>query len=394
MVEDTAVAAFRRAFGDARDLRVASAPGRVNLIGGHTDYNDGFVLPAAVDRRVAVAFAPAAGGSFTVRAEDVPETATFAPDDLAPGAHGGWMAYVAGTAWALAEAGLELRPMRMAVTGDVPASAGLASSAALEMAVARALVAGADAEWRPREAAEAGRRAENEYVGVATGIMDQLVSAVARPGRALLLDCRSLRQRHVPVPEEAALLVLDTGARRELAGSAFDDRRAACRRAVEAIRRVDRGVRALRDVDPELLERAAGGLDPEAWNRARHVVAEIRRTREAAGALEAGDLEEVGRLMAESHRDLRDYYQVSSPELDRVVGAAAARPGCFGARLTGAGFGGCAVALVRREAAEDVAAAVEESYRRRFDRPFRAFACRPGGGARLDGGRGNRGAAG
>jgi galactokinase len=383
MVEDTAVAAFRRAFGDAPDLRVASAPGRVNLVGGHTDYNDGFVLPAAVDRRVAVAFAPAAGRSFTVRAEDVPETATFGPDDLAPGAHGGWMAYVAGTAWALEAAGLELRPLRMALAGEVPMGAGLASSAALEMAVARALVAAEEAEWRPREAAEAGRRAENEYVGVATGLMDQLVSAAARRGRALFLDCRSLERRHLPVPEEAALLVLHTGVRRELAGSAFDDRRAACQRAVEAIRRVDRGVRALRDVDRELLERAAGGLDPEAWKRARHVVAEIRRTREAARALEAGDLEEVGRLMTASHRDLRDLYEVSCPELDRVVASATEQAGCLGARLTGAGFGGCAVALVRREAAEDVAAAVEESYRRRFDRPFRAFACRPGAGARL-----------
>lgn len=377
-------AAFRRAFGGASDPRVAVAPGRVNLVGGHTDYNDGFVLPAAVDRYVAVAFAPAdAGASFRVRAEDMDTSASFGAGELRPGAHRGWLAYVAGTVWALREAGVGTGGLSLAVAGSVPVGAGLGSSAALEMGLARALFAASGTPWDPVAAARAGRRAENDYVGVSTGIMDQLVSASAREGDVLLLDCRTLERRAVPLPEAASVLVLDTGVRRELAASAYDEHRAACRRAVDAIRGRRPDVRALRDVDPALLREAGEELDREARRRARHVVEENRRTRQAADALAAGDLEVAGRLMGASHASLRDLYEVSSEELDLVVEAATGREGCYGARMTGAGFGGCAVALVRRDAGGAVADAVAEAYRGRFDHPFRAFACRPAAGARL-----------
>jgi len=231
--------------------------------------------------------------------------------------------------------------------------------------------------------AKLGQKAENRYVGMNCGLMDQFASAVSREGCALLLDCRSLAAEPVPVPAGAAVVVMDTGARRALAGSAYNDRRSACEAAVAALRALDPRIRALRDVSAELLERGAHRLDPIVLKRARHVVPENLRPREMADALRAGDLARAGRLMNDSHASLRDLYEVSCAELDLLTDLARAQPGCYGARMTGAGFGGCAVALVREGDVAAFGTAVLAAYRAKVDLPAAWFACRPMAGARL-----------
>jgi galactokinase len=269
------------------------------------------------------------------------------------------------------------------VDGDVPLGAGLSSSAALEMATARALCAAGEIAWEPVRMARLGQRAENQFVGMNCGIMDQFASAVSEEGTALLLDCRSLETRAVPVPEDAAVVVMDTGARRALAGSAYNDRRAACERVVAHLRALDPSVRALRDVTPALLERGRAGLDPIDYRRAGHVVPESRRPVEMAKAFETGDLAAAGRLMNDSHFSLRDLYEVSCEELDLITEIARRQTACFGARMTGAGFGGCAVALVRADSVGPFCEAVLGTYTGRIDLPAALYPCRPMAGARL-----------
>ena len=286
-------------------------------------------------------------------------------------------------AWAFAAEGLHVPGLDVVIDGDVPLGAGLSSSAALEMATARALCAAGDVAWDPVRMARLGQKAENRYVGMNCGIMDQFASAVSEEGAALLLDCRSLETRAVPVPAEAAVVVMDTGARRALAGSAYNDRRAACERVVAHLRTLDPFVRALRDVSPDLLERGRPGLDPTDYRRASHVVPENRRPVEMAAALEAGDLAAAGRLMNDSHFSLRDLYEVSCEELDLITGIAREQLACFGARMTGAGFGGCAVALVRADAVGPFCETVLATYTGKVDLPAALYPCRPMAGARL-----------
>jgi galactokinase len=251
------------------------------------------------------------------------------------------------------------------------------------MATARALCAAFGTPWDPARMARLGQKAENQYVGMNCGIMDQFASAACEAGHALLLDCRSLETRPVSVPEAVAIVVMDTGARRSLAASAYNDRRAACERVVAELAKTRPGIGALRDVTAEELEAAAPGLDATDVKRARHVVAEIARPAALAAALGAGDLPAAGRLMKESHASLRDLYEVSCEELDLIAALARRQPSCYGARMTGAGFGGCAIALV---SADDVAAFCEEvlfGYKASFDLPAALYACRPVAGARL-----------
>jgi galactokinase len=363
--------------------RVAVSPGRVNLIGEHTDYNDGFVLPLAIGRAAVVAFRPRADRVLRGHSVAYDETRELALDALAAPGGRDWLSYVAGVFWAFASEGLPLRGLDMVVDGDVPIGAGLSSSAALELATARALAAATGTAWDPVRMAKLGQKAENRYVGMNCGIMDQFASAACREGHALLVDCRSLETRPVPVPAGAAVVVMDTGARRSLAGSAYNDRRAACERVVAEIARSTAGVRALRDVTVDALEAARRRLDPTDFRRASHVVPENERPVAMADALEAGDLARAGRLMNDSHFSLRDLYEVSCEELDLVTEMARRQPSCFGARMTGAGFGGCAVALVK---AGDVAAfgdAVLAAYRAKIDLPAALYACRPEAGARI-----------
>jgi galactokinase len=382
---------FRRLFGHAAEL-VAVAPGRVNLVGEHTDYNDGFVLPMAIERHVAVAAAARADRRIRAHATAFAETRESALGAVppVPGAQppprrrgAGFMGYVSGAAWALEQAGHELSGADLFVTGDVPRGSGLASSAALEMAVIRALTALAGVPWAPAEMARAGQRAESDWVGVRCGIMDQFAAAACREGCALLLDCRSLETEAVPIPEQAAVVIMDTGVHRGLAKSAYNERRAACEAALHALRELAPELVALRDVDAGLLERAGDRMDPATLRRARHVVGEMLRPVAMAQALRRGDLAAAGAFMDESHASLRTLYEVSSRELDAITDLARAQPGCHGARLTGAGFGGCAVALVAAEAATGFVREVQQAYRGATGRRGALFATRAGAGAHL-----------
>jgi galactokinase len=371
------VAAFEERFGGPPVL-VARAPGRVNLIGEHTDYNDGFVLPMAIDRAVWIALRPRADSTVLILSLDFNEEHGF---DLAHLASSGtqWIDYVQAVAWVLQKRNRDLPGWEGVAAGDVPIGAGLSSSAALELAAARAFAALGGMPWHAREMALAAQRAENEWIGVQCGIMDQMISASGEEGHALLIDCRSLETKSVPVPAETAVVILDTSTRRGLVDSAYNDRRAHCELAAEALE-----VRALRDVDLATFEARAHELEPLIRRRARHVITENARTLKAAAALERGDAEEMGRLMNESHASLRDDFEVSRRELDVMVEQAQAHPACHGARMTGAGFGGCAVALVRRADAGDFARTVAAAYTRETSLTPRIYVCSATAGASVE----------
>ena len=378
-----AVERFEERFGALADRHVAVAPGRVNLIGEHTDYNDGFVLPMAIGRAAVVVFRTREDRVLRGHSVAFGETKQLALDELSAPGGSGWMSYVAGVAWAFQSEELPTRGLDLVVDGDVPIGAGLSSSAALELATARALAMAARVPWDAVRMAKLGQKAENRYVGMNCGIMDQFASAACEEGKALLLDCRTLETRPVPVPARAAIVVMDTGARRELAGSAYNDRRAACERVVAELARTQPGVRALRDVDVSQLQAARDRLDPVDFKRASHVVPENRRPLELAEAFSREDLALAGQLMNDSHFSLRDLYEVSSEELDLITEIARQQPSCHGARMTGAGFGGCAVALVDAAAVDAFTAAVLPAYRKRINLPAALYACRPVAGARL-----------
>ncbi len=336
--QDRAARLFRTRF-DADAPLMVRAPGRVNLIGEHTDYNEGFVLPMAIDRDTCLALRPRQDQRVHVVSEGFGRGLQI---DLAALQRGPdeWGRYVEGIVWALQSAGHHLRGWDAAIASDVPVGAGLSSSAALELAIARACCAVSGVEWDPQAMALVAQRAENDWVGVSCGVMDQLVIAAGRAGHALLLDCRSMATTHIPMPPDTAVVVLDTMTRRELQRSAYNDRRTECETASRRL-----GVASLRDVTLEDLERAAD-LDDLSRRRARHVIGENQRTRLAAEAMARGDTRQVGALMHESHRSLRDDFEVSSPALDSMVAVSTAVDGCHGARMTGGGFGGCALALV------------------------------------------------
>jgi galactokinase len=351
-------AAFRERTGREPE-GVWAAPGRVNLIGEHTDYNDGFVLPAAIDRLVLAAAGRRPGTRLRLWSLQAEPPADLELADIGPGRVDGWAAYPAGVAWALAQAGAELGGTDLVVDGDVPAGSGLSSSAALECATATALADLHDASLDRPALAALARRAENEVVGVPSGVMDQMVSMLGRAGHALFLDTRSLDTEQVPLPLEAAglcLVVIDTRAGHRLVDGAYADRKAACEAAAAVL-----GVPALRDATPAQVEAAADVLGDPGLRRARHVVTENQRVLEAVELLRAGRLDRLGPLLAASHASLRDDYEVSSPELDTAVEAAEAA-GAVGARMTGAGFGGSAIALVRTDLAGPVADRAREAF--------------------------------
>jgi galactokinase len=359
----------------------------VNLIGEHTDYNDGFVLPIAIDRSIEISFVPTDDRVVTLELAATGDTAEFALDAI--GARtGSWIDYVAGTAWAMAEAGLPTRGFAGVLASDLPQAAGLSSSAALELAAALALSGGVEPPTDRMGIARIAQRAENAYVGVACGLMDQVASACGVAGAALLLDCRSLEHRPVPIDlRTVALVVIDSGSPRRLGQSEYNERRAQCEAAVAAIASGTPGITSLRDVTLELLDGAGEALEPVLARRARHVVEENDRVLAAVAAIEANDLERFGELMGQSHASLRDLYEVSSPELDALVGIAESVPGVLGSRLTGAGFGGCTITLVRREAFERLRDEVLEQYPIRTGLDAHVFEVRPAAGAEVVRGR-------
>jgi galactokinase len=350
------------------------APGRVNLLGEHTDYNDGFVLPVAIDRATWVALRPRSDGRVRAWSDASQEWTDFAVPSISRDGHG-WAEYLKGVAWALDRAGYRFSGWEGAITTDVPIGAGLSSSAALELATLRAFAAASNLPWDTKQMAGLARRAENEWVGVSCGIMDQLVAAEGRDGHALLIDCRSLDSTPIPLPAGTVLVVLDTGTRRDLMTSAYNERRAQCSAAATAF-----GVAALRDLDPADLAAPPLGLDPLALRRARHVVTENQRVRDAAEAMRTCDLARLGLLMRQSHQSLRDDFEVSSAALDAMA-AVANDAGCWGARMTGAGFGGCVVAVVDASESDRFVAAATESYYGRTGLQPAAFVCRATAGA-------------
>jgi galactokinase len=373
--EARAVQAFGERFG-GDPTWVVHAPGRVNLLGEHTDYNEGFVLPMALHLGASIALRPRADDRVVLRSLDFDEEQEFDLGRLHRGQ--GWIEYVKGTAWAFQEAGSALIGWDGVVTGDVPIGAGLASSAALEVAAARAFAAAAGLPWQPVTAARLAQRAENGWVGVQCGIMDQLVIAAGREGHALLIDCRHLTTRPIPLPPGTVVAVLDTSTRRGLVESTYNERRARCE---EATRRC--GVRSLRDLSRAELEQRAGALSDDHLRLARHVVTENARTLAAAEAMTRGDAAALGGLMTEGHRSLRDDFRVSSPALDAIVAAAQGAPGCRGARMTGAGLAGCAVALVDEDEAGAFVAETERAYRAATGLQAAVHLSRPSAGAEL-----------
>jgi galactokinase len=342
-------------------IRVVRAPGRVNLIGEHTDYNNGFVLPAAIDLEIRIAYVPTADRRVELVRLDTGERDGFDLDS--PRAKtGSWLDYVAGTAWALTEARLPLTGLRGVVASTLPAGAGLSSSAAIELASAWAMLDdGAPAVDR-FELARTCQRAENGYVGVMGGLMDQFAESCGVAESALFLDCRSSEWRPVQLPPDLEVVVLHTGSPRSLSRSDYNVRRSQCEAAVAALARADPSIGSLRDVTPKVLETMAGELEPTELKRARHIVSENERVVDTVRALEALDFASVGELFAASHASLRDDYEVSSPELDAMVEIAAGVPGVVAARMTGAGFGGCTVNLVRPGTIQALTAAVLAEY--------------------------------
>jgi galactokinase len=363
--------------------RIFSAPGRVNLIGEHTDYNDGFVLPMAIDRRTYVAAAKRSDRVVRVWAENVGEERQFDLDRPAPGRRGSFIDYVEGTAQALKSRGAELVGADLVVSGDIPTGAGLSSSAALEISTGLAMLSLADDHQISRvDLARAGQSAEHTYVGILCGIMDQFIASLGHADHALLIDCRSLEARSVPLAlPGAVVLICDTRVKHQLASSEYNKRRAECQRGVELIRATEPNVRALRDVSISMLERHAAEMPEVVRRRCRHVVTEDARTLAAAEALERNELPELGRLMFESHRSLRDDYEVSCPELDLCVDLAQGVPGVYGARMTGGGFGGCTVNVVAEKSAQELSDVLAAGMQRRFGKAPEIFTSRAGEGA-------------
>jgi galactokinase len=367
---------FERVYGPAPGLRVFRGPGRVNLIGEHTDYNLGFVLPMALDMACCMAAAPGSDGLLRVRSEDLDQSREWAVADLAAlqPAHD-WGDYVAGVAQQLVRAGFAVAPTNLLIHSTVPVGSGLSSSAALETSTALALLAGRPLE--KLELVKLCRRAENEFVGMPCGIMDQYISVFGRERAAVKIDCRSLEHEIVHLPEGVEILAVNTMVKHELGQSAYRNRVRECAEAVAAIGSVE----SLRDVDAAMFEAAAGRIQPPARQRARHVVTEDARVEAFMAASNAGDLKTMGQLFVASHRSLQHDYEVSCEELDFLVDTALGVPGVFGARMTGGGFGGCTVNLVAPEAVAAFEAGVREAYQARFGIVPQIYRCKPSAGA-------------
>jgi galactokinase len=356
---------------------IVRAPGRVNLIGEHTDYNDGFVLPMAIDRAVWIAIEPRNDRKVVVHSIDYKESGEFSLDSLSH-TKSGWIEYLKGTAWSLQDAGHKLCGWEGVLQGDVPLGAGLSSSAALEMATARAFAVASNLVWEAAPMALLGQKAENKWVGVNCGIMDQMISASGYAKHALLIDCRDLKTELVPLPPGVAVVVLDTSTRRGLVDSAYNKRRAQCEAAAKFFK-----VKALRDVTMERFQEEADGLDPVTRRRALHVIGENERTVRAAEAMRRGDAITLGSLMNQSHDSLRDDYEVSSDALNAMVDNARSHKACDGARMTGAGFGGCAMALIKAQDADDFVRHTAAGYEKQTGHKPAVYVCQATNGAEV-----------
>jgi galactokinase len=342
--------------------RIFRAPGRVNLIGEHTDYNEGFVMPAAIDFSTTVTVIPQTDRRVSVFSDNFSEGLEFDLDELDPKSRQHWSDYVRGVAFTLERAGHRLNGARLNVTSDVPIGSGLSSSAAIEVAIALALLGNSGLRLDRVELARLCQRAESDFVGMRCGIMDQFISCCGQQGTALLLDCRSLEYKLLPMPARARLVVCNTMVKHALAAGEYNTRRAECEAGVSHFAKLRPGIRSLRDVNELELQKAAEDLPELIYRRCRHVITENDRVLEAASALEQDNLDRFGQLMNQSHRSLRDDYEVSCAELDLMVQLAQKVPGVFGARMTGGGFGGCTINLVNAETVDEFRREVAAAY--------------------------------
>ena len=370
---------FVQRFGQSPCLY--QAPGRVNLIGEHTDYNDGFVMPAAIGFCTRIAVAARPDRKVIVHSRDYAETCELDLDDLPDSRSGRWSDYVAGVATMLSAAGHRLSGANLLLEGDVPQGAGLSSSASLEVAVGYALLAVSKESIDRDELAQLCQKAENEFVGARCGIMDQFVACHGKSGCALLLDCRSLESRPLRLPTDVRIVICNTMVKHSVASGEYNKRRAECEQGVTILSRLRLGVRALRDVTSADLAACAQELPTVILRRCRHVISENTRVLEAAAALDCNDLEVFGTLMKDSHKSLRDDFEVSCPELDLMVELSQPLEGVVGARMTGGGFGGCTVNLIRAEHVESFKQKVREAYQRSTGRTPDIYDCTAADGA-------------
>jgi galactokinase len=375
-IVDQCVRVFQDRYGEAPQT-VVLAPGRVNLIGEHTDYNEGFVLPAAIDRWIAFAARHRSDNQAHIHAVSFDEEVSFTINRRLDRA-GDWGDYARGMVSQFQAANLRIGGFDGVIAGNVPLGAGLSSSAALEMAIGRGLLDLFDIQMTGQRLATIGQAAENQFVGVNCGIMDQFISANGRADHALFLDCRDLSFELVPLAtDDVKIVICNSGVTRGLTDSAYNDRRAACEQGVRQLSlATGKALTSLRDVDLEMLEDWRGALTEEGYRRCRHVVAEITRTELAHTTLVGGDLESFGALMRASHESLKVDYEVSGPELDLLVQIAWETPGVLGARMTGAGFGGCTVNLVEADAVDGLIQAVKDSYSSQTDYDAEVYVCR------------------
>jgi galactokinase len=365
------------------------SPGRVNLLGEHVDYNDGPVLPVAINLSMTLTFEPLDEDIIELNALDLGETSTFRIKELAdkvningaPLAH--FALYPASVAWALQQAGYSISGMRAVYTSNIPIGAGLSSSAAVEVGFARAFMALGGWEAEMMTLVKLAKKGENEYVGVNSGIMDQFACLFGRENHALYLDTKDLSWEALPLPKDVAIIVADSNISRELADSAYNARRQACADAVIKLQEFLPDIISLRDVSVKDFEQYKDQLPREVRLRAQHVIEEIARVEKAVRLLKAGDFCSFGELMIAGHASLRDLYEVSLPELDALVEIALEQPGCYGARLTGAGFGGCTVNLVQEEKSADFILALKAGYEQRTGKTVKIYPCKPAQGAHI-----------
>lgn len=368
------------------------APGRVNLLGAHVDHNEGWVLPAAIDRSVWLAAASIDRPNARIHAMDFDQLGEInlvplgqsKPRAIRQDLPFGWMSYPAGLAWAMTDSGYRLAGMEALFAGDIPIGAGVSSSAAVEMAFTLAWEVLSGFRLDNRERALLGQRAENEFLGVASGIMDQFACLHGQAGRVVFLDCRTLEHELIAFPEEISILVADSGVRRELVDSEYNVRRLECEQALATLKKYLPEIRALRDVSVEQFKAYAQHLPEQPRRRAQHVIEECARVLDGVEALRQGNLAAFGRLVRLSHLSSRDFYEVSIDELDTLASVAWQVPGCYGARLAGGGFGGCVVAIVEESVLEEVKDTVSDAFAVRFGRHPTLLACQVGPGAELE----------
>ena len=372
---------FAELYGKAS--AIYRAPGRVNLIGEHTDYNDGFVMPAALNLYTYVAVGPRPDRRLRVYSENLREMCDLDLDQIRPGKSGHWSDYVRGVAGAIESSGQPLRGADLAIISEVPLGSGLSSSAALEVATARALLSNSEIEVDRTLVAQMCQKAEHVYAETMCGIMDQFISCHGRAGHALMLDCRSLHFEFLPIPNHVRLMVCNTMVKHEHASSGYNTRRRECEEGLRTLAAVLPGIHALRDVSRDELEKYRDGLNPVIYKRVRHVVTENDRVKKAANALVTENLAAFGQLMADSHHSLRDDYEVTTPELDLMVELASGQEGVYGARMTGGGFGGCTINLVDGAHAEKVQQRLEQNYEAKIGLKPAILICEASDGAGL-----------